>query len=78
MLSANLVPLSAVVAEDGSNAKGVFVVKGNRVEYRTIKEDGLIGTDQVIVSEGVAPGEQVVSAGATRLVNGQQVKILTD
>jgi hypothetical protein len=24
------------------------------------------------------PGEQVVSAGATRLVDGQQVKVLTD
>ncbi len=78
LLATNLIPLSAVVAQDGSDEKGVFVVKGDRVEYRAIREEGLIGKDGVIVSEGVSPGEKVVVAGATRLVNGQQVKILTD
>ena len=38
----------------------------------------LIGTDGVSVTDGLRPGEQVVSAGATRLVDGQQVKVLTD
>ena len=38
----------------------------------------LIGKDGVIVTDGLRPGEQVVSAGATRLVDGQQVKVLTD
>lgn len=78
LLATSLIPLSAVVAQDGSDEKGVFVVKGDRVEYRAIREEGLIGKDGVIVSEGVSPGEKVVVAGATRLVNGQQVKILTD
>ncbi|WP_106828658.1 efflux RND transporter periplasmic adaptor subunit [Parabacteroides pacaensis] len=77
-MAANLIPLSAIVSPDDSKEKGVFVVKGDQVEYRPIKEDGLVGTDGVIVSSGVAAGEKVVSAGATRLVNGQQVKILTD
>lgn len=77
-MAANLIPLSAIVSPDNSKEKGVFVVKGDKVEYRTIKEDGLVGTDGVIVSSGVTAGEQVVSAGATRLVDGQQVKILTD
>ena len=37
-----------------------------------------VGKDGVIVTDGLRPGEQVGSAGATRLVDGQQVKVLTD
>lgn len=76
--AANLIPLSAIVSNDSTKEMGVYVVKDGKVEFRVIKEDGLIGVDGVIVSEGLTAGEDVVSAGATRLVNGEQVKILTD
>lgn len=74
------VPLSALVVEPETNKKSVFVFNKNTgtVELRNVKEDGLVGSDSVIITEGLKPGENVVSAGATRLVNGQQVKLLTD
>ena len=75
-----LVPLAAVVAEDANSDKYVFVYskQSQKVERRKITESMLIGKDGVIVTDGLQPGEQVVSAGATRLVDGQQVKVLTD
>ena len=75
-----LVPLAAVVADDANSDKYVFVYNGQsqKVERRKITESMLIGKDGVIVTDGLRPGEQVVSAGATRLVDGQQVKVLTD
>ena len=36
------------------------------------------GKDNVVITKGLNAGDQVVSAGATRLVEGQQVKVLTD
>ena len=75
-----LVPLAAVVADDANSDKYVLVYNGQsqKVERRKITESMLIGKDGVIVTDGLRPGEQVVSAGATRLVDGQQVKVLTD
>ena len=75
-----LVPLAAVVADDANSDKYVFVYNGQsqKVERRKITESMLIGKDGVIVTDGLRPGEQVVSAGATRLVDGQQVKVITD
>ena len=70
----------AVLADDANSDKYVFVYNGQsqKVERRKITESMLIGKDGVIVTDGLRPGEQVVSAGATRLVDGQQVKVLTD
>lgn len=75
-----LVPISAVVASESNNDKYVFVYNTatRKVERRLIKEVELVGKDNVVVTEGLKAGDQVVSAGATRLVDGQQVKVLTD
>lgn len=75
-----LVPISAVVASDSTNDKYVFVYNPatQQVQRRRITEKDLVGKDDVVVIEGLTAGEQVVSAGATRLVDGQQVKVLTD
>lgn len=75
-----LIPLSAMIIDEKTGDKSVFVFNGQsqQVETRKVTETGLIGKDDVIVSEGLKAGEQVVSAGATRLTNGQQVKVLTD
>ena len=57
-----------------------FAVGGpsQKVERRQIEESGLVGKDNVVITKGLNAGDQVVSAGATRLVEGQQVKVLTD
>ena len=75
-----LAPLSAIVASEENNDKFVFVynAQSQKVERRQIEESGLVGKDNVILTKGLKAGDQVVSAGATRLVEGQQVKVLTD
>ena len=75
-----LVPLSAIVASEENNDKYVLVynAQSQKVERRQIEESGLVGKDNVIITKGLKAGDQVVSAGATRLVEGQQVKVLTD
>lgn len=75
-----LAPLSAIVASEENNDKFVFVynAQSQKVERRQIEESGLVGKDNVIITKGLKAGDQIVSAGATRLVEGQQVKVLTD
>lgn len=75
-----LIPLSAMVIDEKTGDKSVFVFNGQsqQVESRKVTEAGLVGKDDVIIVQGLKAGEQVVSAGATRLTNGQQVKVLTD
>lgn len=76
-----LVPLSAVVADEvNSDNKFVFVYnpQTQKVERRKITEKELVGKDGVVVTEGLKAGERIVTAGVTRLVEGQQVKVLTD
>ena len=41
-----------------------------------MKLDGFAGKDKVKISDGLKAGEQIVVAGAKRLVEGQKVKIL--
>ena len=76
-----LIPLSAIVADEpNSGNKYVFVYnpQTSKVERRKITEKELVGKDGVVVTEGLKAGEQIVTAGVTRLVDGQQVKVLTD
>ena len=75
-----LIPISAIVADQATSEKYVFVYnkQNQSVERRKITDSGLVGKDGVIVSVGLKAGEQVISAGATRLVDGQQVKVLTE
>lgn len=75
-----LVPLAAIVADDADPVKYVFVYnpQAQKVERRKISTGELLGKDDVVVFDGLKAGDQVVSAGATRLVDGQQVKVLTD
>lgn len=77
---ATLIPISSIVSDTKTGNVCVFVYnkQTGKVEQKTIKEDGLVGRDMVVITEGLQAGEQVVSAGATRLVDDQQVKILTD
>ncbi len=67
-----MVPRSAVVSRDGISL--VFVVKGNRVEMRTIRA-GQESGDFYYVLDGLSGGEMVVTEGATTLSDGDRVKI---
>jgi multidrug efflux pump subunit AcrA (membrane-fusion protein) len=75
-------PLSALLFEDasspptaGSRAR-VWVVDeaSSTVRRREVTVDGVIGAD-VLVTEGLAPGERVVTAGVALLTEGETVRI---
>jgi RND family efflux transporter MFP subunit len=66
------IPVSALLAS-AKDAK-VFVVKGNKVEQRSIKT-GIVTSDKVQVLEGLQAGEQVVISGQLNLENGAAISI---
>ncbi len=67
--NAVLVPSQAV--QTGQNGQYVFIVKqDNNVEMRTVATGTSIGND-VIIENGVQPGERVVTDGQMRLVPGK-------
>jgi HlyD family secretion protein len=67
-----LVPKQAVVRKD--NSSFVFVVKGNKVEQRTIRPGQEVG-DNYYVLEGLSGTESVAVAGVDKLRDGDRVKI---
>ena len=67
-----LVPKAAVVRKDGSAF--VFVVKGNKVEQRSIRLGDEAG-DFYYVLEGLSGGESTATTGAEKLRDGDRVTI---
>ena len=67
-----LVPKAAVVKQDNSSV--VFVVKGNRVEQRTIRTGDESG-DAYVVLDGLSGNETVAVTGADKLRDGDRVKV---
>ena len=67
-----LVPKQAVVQKD--NSAFVFVVKGDKVEQRTIRAGEEIGEDYLVL-EGLSGNESVAVAGVDKLRDGDRVKI---
>ena len=75
------VPLSAIVFDNKTNSKVVYIYDANEQKVRkcAVTDKGLIlGRDEVIVEGNLQVGQSIVSAGANKLVDGQQVKVLTD
>jgi len=67
-----LVPKAAVVRKDGNSF--VFVVKGNRVEQRSIRLGDEAG-EFFYVLEGLSGGESTATAGVDKLRDGDRVKV---
>ena len=67
-----LVPKLAVVRRD--NGSFVFVIKGNKVEQRSIRPGEEIGDDYYVL-EGLSGNESVAIAGVDKLSDGDRVKI---
>jgi len=67
-----LVAKAAVVRRDGSAF--VFVIKGNKVEQRSIRLGDEAG-DFYYVLEGLSGGESTATTGAEKLRDGDRVKI---
>jgi len=67
-----LVPKTAVIKAD--NTSYVFVVKGNKVEQRTIRTGEEQG-DAYVVLDGLSGNETVAIAGADKLRDGDRIKV---
>jgi HlyD family secretion protein len=67
-----MVPKTAVLKKDGGTF--VFVVKGNRVEQRSVRLGEESG-DFYFVIEGLSGGESAVTTGADKLRDGDRVKV---
>lgn len=69
------IPKAALVDWDPTRGQGdVFVVNGDRAERRTVRT-GPTTADAVEVTQGLQPGEQVVTRGAFTLRNGDRVLV---
>ena len=69
-----IIPLSAVFGESDGNNMYVWVVEDNKGHKRKIVVNAPTGEAQVLVSEGLKPGEQIVIAGVYQLVEGESIK----
>jgi len=71
--AAILVPQQAVSRSPQGNATLFVVGPGNRAVERTVVADRTFGTDWV-VTQGLAPGEKVITQGLANLKDGAQIK----
>jgi len=67
-----LVPKAAVVKKD--NSSFVFVIKGNKVEQRTIRTGEESG-DAYVVLDGLSGNESVAVTAVEKLRDGDRVKV---
>ncbi len=70
-------PLSAYVENNGAQGVWVFDDASGNVGFRPVK---LVGfqRNEILISDGLKPGERVVTAGAGLLRGGQKVKLLVE
>lgn len=71
-----IMPLSAILEDNGQASVWVYNPEKQVVEKRPVQLKKLLRTGEVIVSEGLVPGEIVVSAGVHSLKEGMQVELL--
>lgn len=68
------IPLSAVFEDPTTKNRYVWMVKDNKVERRQVQVLSPTGDAMLLGSEGLTPGEVIVSAGVYQLVDGSLVK----
>jgi len=69
-----LVPRSALVRENADEV--IYRVAGDTVDRRLVAV-GMRTADQVLILDGIDDGDQVVTAGQTRLKDGASVRVMT-
>lgn len=80
LLSYTIIPISALTNNPENDKGSVFVYDSEtkRVSRRDIRYGEVINKTQIVVAEGLTPGELVVTAGANRVTEGEEVKLLND
>lgn len=69
------VPQAALVEYNGEPS--VWVMVGTTAERRTV-ETGMVSGDQIAITSGLNPGDQVITSGHSRLVPDVQVAVVDD
>jgi RND family efflux transporter MFP subunit len=78
--SAMVLP-SALVQQDINGDEFVFVAEGQgevRTVRKTLIASGMGSGDNLLITSGLAFGDDVISRGANRVVEGQEVNLITD
>lgn len=70
------IPISALFGDMSGTSVWVYDKETQTVSMRPVKPSGILTNGIVIISEGLKPGETVVSAGVHTLREGQQVQPL--
>ena len=78
--SYTVIPFTSLINNPNNNNGCVYVYDPatKRVNKRDVKYGEIFDKDKVVIVSGLNPGEYVVSAGATRVVDGEEVKLLND
>ena len=71
-----IIPLSAMFDENGESAVWVYNPTTQQVAKRRIHLNQILKTGELVVSEGLTPGEIVVTAGVHGLKEGMSVVLL--
>lgn len=70
-----VIPVIAVLKQDGTNNRFVFVVNDNKAEKRFVNI-GKRFDDKIEITYGISTGESLVVAGQAKLMDGSSVKII--
>lgn len=70
-----VVPDRAVVKQTGSGNKYVYVLRGNRVDFKQVKLGQRLDNTYELL-DGIADGDTVVITGQSRLADGVEVEVL--
>jgi hypothetical protein len=71
------VPLQALVVEGGATHAWRYDASTGTVQRTRVAVGNVAGND-IVIADGLAPGDIVVTAGAHQLQDGQKVKLLTE
>ncbi len=79
-LGYTVIPFSALVNNPNGDSGSVFIYdsKNHTVNRKNVEYGDVLDNDKVIIKSGLSVGDQVVSAGATRMVDGNKVKLLAN
>ena len=70
-----VVPDAAIQKQSGANDKYVFTIENGVAKYNKVELGQRLGDNYEILS-GVTPGDEVVTAGQTRLIEGTPVEVI--
>ena len=73
LTDAVLAPLDSVVELENEHA--VYVAEGDRAAQRKVTLGPVIGSEQVVIQEGLSPGDHLIVEGQLRLSPGQKISL---